>query len=120
MSRTSYGQARAGKRRMENPATRKVRSMELWRRSSGRKTKATERDRPAGYVCGRTGPTYGGERDVPVDLARRLDELYVECSTERRPGGRDVHHEQMHSLFSSPGPPDGSGKGSAAQGPRTR
>jgi hypothetical protein len=37
--------------------------------------------------------------DVPVDLARRLDELYVEYSTERRPRGRNVYYEQMHSLL---------------------
>ena|ERR1700744_3752734 len=37
--------------------------------------------------------------DVPLDLARRLDELYVECSTERRPRGRNVYYEQMHTLL---------------------
>lgn len=49
-------------------------------------------------------PLFGGEYpDVPVDLARRLDELYVESSTERLPRGRHVFYEQMHSLLAVAG-----------------
>jgi hypothetical protein len=49
-------------------------------------------------------PLFGeGHPDVPVDLARRLDEMYAASSTGRLPRGRDVFYEQMHSLLAIAG-----------------